>query len=264
MDNTMNFSAMTRFCHNILKTYQTQNNKTGSAYGADNASFHDKLVEQSTDGKSGKSEGISDTRSMNGILVEDMSMEEYKSYIYDRIESLPVDSSNMQDSVSVHISDEGFEAMKNDPEYEKWVLDTLKFNFQNPDPWSGVSGGKFVIFHFGATKEECRTEIWRLGFRSGNGYRQFNEKSEDSFWERRAKRRKQLKEELDKMQEKKAIAKQMAKSQYFAELAAVKQTENETGKKIGEPINPDMLAMQIFSSFKTNIILESLRGKKAD
>ncbi len=264
MDKTMNFSTMTRFCHNILKTYQAQSNRAGNAYDADSVSFHDKLTEKSIDEQSGKSEVISDTRSMNGVLVEDMSMEEYKRYIYDRIGSLPVDSSNMQDSISVHISDEGFAAMKSDPEYEKWVLDTLKFNFQNPDPWSGVSGGKFIIFHFGATKEDCRTEVWRLGFRGGNGYKQFNEKSEDSFWERRAKRRKLLKEELDKMQEKKAIAKQMAKSQYFAELAAMEQTENETGNKIGEPMNPDMLAMQIFSTFKTNILLESLRGKKAD
>lgn len=264
MNNEMNFSPMTRLCHNIIKTCQAQNNRAGSIYGTGSTGvagntgntgstgFHDTLVE--------KSEGVSDTRNMNGVLVEDMSMEEYKQYIYDRIGALPVHPSNMQDSISVHISDAGFEAMKNDPEYEKWVLDSIKANFQYPDPWSGVSGGKFTVFYFGATKEESRSESWRMGFRNGDGNKLFNEKSEDSFWERRARRRKQLKKELEEMQEKKAIAKQMAKSQYFAELAAIKPEDG----KASEPMNYDMLAMQIFSTFKTNIILESLRGKKAD
>lgn len=251
MDNTMNFSAMTRLCHNIMKASQAYGNmgKVGIAgvsdTGIDGVSFSESLAKKNAE------------------------IQEYKRYIYDKIEALPIHSSNVHDSISVHISDAGFETMMNDSEYEKWVLDTLEKNFMCPDQWSGTSGGKFVIFRFGADRNEFRSDVWRIGFRGGNGYRQFNEKSEDSFWERREKRRKLLKEELEEMQEKKAVARQMAKSQYYAqmaemtELAELKRGENMTDVS-GMPLNYDAIAMQIFSTFKTSIMLESLRGKKFD
>ena len=88
-------------------------------------------------------------------------MTEYKLYLYEKISALPVHPWNLQDYVAVFISDDGLEAMKNDPEYEAWVLDCLRKNFQACDPWGARCGGKFVIFHFGATKEECRVESWR-------------------------------------------------------------------------------------------------------
>ena len=196
MDNTMHFSYMTRYCDTLLKAYQTQSNRTSGITGTD---FYDKLVE-----KGEEAESVLNTKAM--------SMAEYKLYIYDKIGALPVHSSNMQDSISVHISDEGFEAMKNDPEYERWVLDCLKTNFRTPDPWSNMCGGKFVIFHFGATKEECHVESWRLGFRNGNGRKIFEEKSKDSFWDRRKKKREELLAMLEELEEKKALAKRMARS----------------------------------------------------
>lgn len=251
MDNMMNFSYMTRFCHTILKTCQMQSKQTGST------GFYDKLVEKTVE-----AQGTSKTEETSEIpKVQEprtMSMAEYKLYLYDKIASLPVHSSNMQDSVSVQISDAGLEAMKNDPEYEKWVLDCLKTNFQYPDPWSSMCGGKFAVFYFGATKEESHGESWRLGFRNGNGQKLFNEKAKDSFWERRQKRRKEWLAQLDELEEKKALSKRMARSQYFMELSSIKPLLGESKK----PVNCDMLAMQIFSSFKANILLESFHGKK--
>lgn len=246
MDNTMNFSYMTRFAHAMIKTCQTQNNRVNSTDGAD---FYDKLIDKSESGKDVQ-ESLSPTQAM--------SMAEYKLYLYDKIAALPVHSSNMQDSVSVQISDAGLEAMKNDPEYEQWVLDCLKTNFQYPDPWSSMSGGKFAVFYFGATKEESHAESWRLGFRNGNGQKLFNEKAKDSFWERRKKRRQELLAQLEELEEKKALAKRMARSAYYTELSSVRpETDGQT-----EPFNCDRLAMQIFSSFKANILLESFHGKK--
>lgn len=241
MNNSMEFSAMTRLCHDIIKTYQAQT-KQGSALG-----FYEKFIE-----KTGESEA------MLAAFRSNMSMEEYKLYIYDKIAALPVHPSNMQDSVSVHISDEGFEAMKNDPEYEKWVLDTLERNFMCYDPWSSTSGGKFMVFHFGANKKEFRSEIWHLGFRHGNGQKVYEEKAKDSFWERRKRRRKELLEQLEELEEAKAAAKRIAKSEYFAQLAALKPEDGEAV----HPMSVDMMAMQIFSSLKTGILLQPLGTRK--
>lgn len=243
MDNMMNFSYITRFCHSILKTAQVRNNR---ADVVDGATFYDKLA--------GKEEAAAESAAWR----QSITMAEYKLYLYDKIAALPVHSSNMADSISVHISDEGFAAMKNDPAYEQWVLDCLKTNFQCPDPWSGTSGGKFMVFHFGATKEESRIESWRLGFRNGNGRRAYNEKSKDSFWERRRKKRQELLAQLEELEEKKALSKRMARSEYFMDLARISSDAGESS----EPLNCDRLAMQIFSSFKANILLQSFQGKK--
>ena len=244
MNHTMNFSPMTRFCHDMLKTYQTQNSRAAGSIG-----FYDKLMENcGSAGGADSTENVSGTESLDRAFIRNMSMEEYKQYIYDRIAALSVDRSNRMDSISVDITKEGFEAMKNDPAYEKWVLDTIEKNLKSYDPWSSMYGGKFTYFRFGATKEEYRCETWRMGFRNGN--RERNEDGE-SFWERRKRRRKELLEELKEMDEKKAIAKRIAQSEYYISLAEM----NTEDGKIKEPINKDMLAMQIFSELKTSMIL---------
>ncbi|MCM1144514.1 MAG: hypothetical protein NC318_09505 [Blautia sp.] len=231
MDYTMNFSAMTRLCHNLIKSSQTQQSATGAT------AFYEKLQEKS----------------------RETSLEEYKQYLYDKIESLSLHESNSQDSIAVHITDAGLEAMRNDPEYEKWVLDTLRANFRCSDPWSGIYGGKFSVFYFGATKEEYRGESWRMGFQNGREQTLFREKSEDSFWERRRRRRKELLEQQKELDEKKAIAMRMAKSEYYVQLSRIQAEKNPSA----EPENYNRLAMEIFSSFKSNILLNPFHGKKA-
>ena len=98
-----------------------------------------------------------------------MTLEEYKQYIYGKISQIPMHPSQMMRSVCVHISDAGFEAMKKDPEYERWVLDVLRKDFSYQDPWADVAGESFAVHRFGATKEEYRGDGWYLGFRGGRG-----------------------------------------------------------------------------------------------
>lgn len=102
-------------------------------------------------------------------VIQAMTMDEYKEYIRDRILALPMHASHMQDIVSVHISDEGFAAMKDDADYEAWVLNDLRTAWTWENPWARFMGGAYSVIHYGATKEECRSEMWTIGFRHGNG-----------------------------------------------------------------------------------------------
>ena len=86
----------------------------------------------------------------------DMTMEEYKQYIYDKILRMPVDPSQIQDAVSIQISAEGFAAMKADPEYEKWVLDTIRRDLGAYNPWGRMGESTYRSHYFGATKKEYR------------------------------------------------------------------------------------------------------------
>ncbi len=58
--------------------------------------------------------------------VRDMTMEEYKQYIAQKIRQFPVHPSRRNEYISVTISEEGYAAMKADPEYEAWVLNDLR------------------------------------------------------------------------------------------------------------------------------------------
>jgi len=216
------------------------------------SSFLDRLV-----GESGETEGLPEIGELSAAERAAMSMAEYKLYLYDKISSLPVHPWNRQDLAAVDISGEGFEAMRNDPEYEKWALDFLRKNFQAYDPWGGQNGGKYVIFYFGASKEECRVESWRPSYRDEERERAFRKKAKDSFWERRRKRRKALLAMYEELAEKKALSKRIAVSRYYAELAA----QPPEAEKI-PPSECDALAMQIFSTFKANILLNMFRIRK--
>jgi len=124
----------------------------------------------------------------------DMDLEAYKQTVWEKISQLPMSASSQMQSISIQITNEGFEAMKNDPEYEAWVLDTLGRNFIFENPWTPVCGGGYAVHHFGAAKEEYHGESWYPGYMGGQGASMFAEKSKGSFWEQRAERHKEYME----------------------------------------------------------------------
>lgn len=64
-------------------------------------------------------------REMYGVTdidTSEMSMDEYKEYITDILGKIPFHASRPYDEEAIYISEAGWEQMKNDPEYEAWVL----------------------------------------------------------------------------------------------------------------------------------------------
>lgn len=126
--------------------------------------------------------------------ADNMGLEAYKQSIWAKISALPMSASSRMQSISVQISDEGLEAMKNDPEYEAWVLDTLAQNFSFQNPWTAMCGGGYAIHHFGATKEQYHGESWYPGYMGGQGTAMFEDKAKGSFWEQRMEHHKKYME----------------------------------------------------------------------
>lgn len=112
-------------------------------------------------------------------IIEEMTMDEYKEYIRERVLALPMHASHMQDTITVFISDEGFVAMKRDANYEEWVINDLRAAWAWENPWARYVGGAYSIIHYGATKEECHAEMWNAGFRHGDGRNLFESMSGD-------------------------------------------------------------------------------------
>lgn len=225
--NTMYVNYMTKTYHNFLKSYEAGSKQ------AESISFADKVAEKKLEmaesaqpvvsAEELAAESAQSVVSAKELAAEsaqpvvsarELTLEEYKEYIYGRISQLPVSPSQISSSFSVHISDAGFEAMQADPEYEKWVLDTLKCSLGFHNPWAGICGGSFVVHTFGATKEEYIGQSWNSGFQDGKGESLFQRESEDSFWERRVQRRKRLQEQLEELQEKRMLDKRMLGEEY--------------------------------------------------
>ena len=207
MSNTINVNYMT----STVSRYTGMLSKSGVNGGqsADMmeainkaAAKEDEVVEKSTT-----------TAATKAVSKEDMTLEEYKQYISDTISGFPLHPSQAGESYAIRISDEGFEAMKNDPEYEKWVLDDLKECFATPVPaWYQAMGGpsRYTIFTYGATKEDFRGEGYPVGVQ-GNKAR-FDSDADNSFWSRRAEKEKQINEQVQKRAiKKKQMAEELAK-----------------------------------------------------
>lgn len=183
------------------------------------------------------------TEKAASVLSENMTIDEYKQYIYNKISEIPISSTKALASISVNISEEGFKATKNDTEYEKWVLDGLKVNFSSPNPWTAVCGGSYVVHHFGATKEEYHGESWYNGYNENKDNMLYNTKSKDSFWERKIEQKKELEQQL------KAIQKRKKLQEEYNEKIVLEKSDKQ--KAIQEKI----ISNQVIASYEANFLL---------
>ena len=110
---------------------------------------------------------------------------------------------------SIDISDEGFKAMKEDPEYEKWVLEDLSKALSTPYPgWArSIGGSRYVVAHIGASKDDCRADGWHMGYENGKGASVWESKSKESFWSKRGDQKRIQAQTDKKITEKRALEK---------------------------------------------------------
>lgn len=141
------------------------------------------------------------------VSAKDMTMDEYKQYIMGIINRIPFDSSRPNDTQIINISQAGWEQMKNDTEYETWILGYLTQDraVRNPFASMGVSGF-FAVENFGASIEEHHGESMAKTSRadSPNAY------DEESWWEKRHKKFEEMMETYMKETQEKAKAQRKA------------------------------------------------------
>lgn len=193
MSNTINVRGMTSYYNSFIQSVKTKNTaEKESATSSQNSTQKNKMnFKSAIDSKieAPSTEGLQKVDNTEAISTKDMTLDEYKQYISEKISSFPFCTDALNDSYSVNISDEGFKAMQKDPEYEKWVLDELKTTFATPYPsWArAIRKNRYCVMHFGATKEECYGMSWGDSFQNGNGSRIWEDSSTKSFWVNRSK-----------------------------------------------------------------------------
>ncbi len=146
--------------------------------------------------------------------TSEMTMDEYKSYIGDLISRISVDASHFKDDISINISEEGWETMKDDPEYESWLLGHVSANLTFHNPWASYPGwpGDYAVDNFGASIEEHHgTSIGKSAPGSKDWY---NSNSKDSFWEHRAKQHEEDERLAEKAHQRREYNRQLAQQAF--------------------------------------------------
>lgn len=158
--------------------------------------------------------------------VEELTLQEYKDYVYFKISEMRDKSHGglkYDNCVIIDISEEGFAAMKADPEYEKWVFDKIDECLNYRNVWEKRVGTNYFILKFGKNKEELEEETWFSG--------EFDDtpKDKESFWDSRIRRQRELDriyfEKLDKRRK-------FEKKLYEKSVAEKKQRQKEDNRKL--------------------------------
>lgn len=132
---------------------------------------------------------------------EDMSLEEYKQWVMNELSHLPV-SGWVQSSFSsgaLVIKEEAFENMKNDPEFEEYVLNRVRSLYSANGLPIGSNNVCYEVI--GGSPEECYGYAGPVG---GSNAKIFDK--DESWWQERHEEFEELVEEQAKEARKKAQA----------------------------------------------------------
>lgn len=130
--------------------------------------------------------------SISNKSKEEMTMDEYKQWFMNEMSGMPVSGWYRSTCVggTLTITEECFERMKNDPEWEKTVLGMVRNMYSS----TGLMGSKMIGNQvIGATPEQCYGEGIPVKDASP-----LSESNEESWWEKRHERREKLMEEWEK------------------------------------------------------------------
>ena len=155
--------------------------------------------------------GFTYDSSISNKSKEEMTMDEYKQWFMNEMSKMPVSAWYSSTCVggALTITEECFERMKNDPEWENTVLGMVRNMYSS----SGLMGSKMIGYQvIGASPEQCYGE----GIPVNNSNSLLSASNEKSWWEKRHDKMEELLEEQEKEALKKAQArKALAQENYL-------------------------------------------------
>lgn len=173
----------------------------------------------------------------DGVSRDDMTMEEYKRFITAMMDSIPFDVSQRNCTEIWSISEQGWEQMKKDPDYEAWVLGYTVVNrsVHFPAMLSGVSN--LCTEKFGASIEQHIGQSIPTGDVGGKSSSKDDDK--ETWWQKRHRRMK----ELLAQQVKESQARHLAQRAFMIEMS--RQEACESSQRMAAFLNPDQTATNI-------------------
>ena len=142
---------------------------------------------------SDKLDGISYGRNVEKNKSE-MTIDEYKQWFMNETASYPVSGwvKSTFSSSTLVIKEDAFERMKDDPEYEQYVMNRIKSFYSASGLFAGGNNVSYEVI--GGSPEECYGYAGPVG---GNGFDSFSDK-EKTWWEKRHKELEEILKEQNK------------------------------------------------------------------
>jgi len=156
------------------------------------------------------------------VSPKDMTLDEYKAYFNEKMNSLYVHPSQKNQNEVIDITDAAYKRMQTDPEYEKKILDALAKN------WAVDFGGyipEISYMHIDDTWEKCSG--YTQGMKENVGYSgSSSAKRADAGREKKARQKELLEEYL----EKRAQAKRQQQKLLDEKIAKAEQERSRLAK----------------------------------
>jgi hypothetical protein len=156
--------------------------------------------------------GFTYDSSISNKTKEEMTMDEYKQWVMNEMSQMPVSGWYRSTCVggSLIITDEAFEKMKSDPEWENTVMNMVRKMYST----NGIMGSKMIGFQvIGASPEECYGE--GIPVKSDSNLDDLSD-DEESWWEKRHEEFEEIiAEQIKEAQEKARAQKELAWANYL-------------------------------------------------
>ena len=172
-------------------------------------------------------------------------MELFKKEFYEDLSKITIHKT--LNNVAINISEAGFKAMKDDPEYREKILSLLKRDLGSSFAPRNCS----AVFTVGATIKEYRGDSWSVGYDS-----EFYARSQDSFFKKTREKKDRQKELLEEYLEKWAQTRKQQKEMLNEKIAKMEQERSRlakswTGKR-------QMAAVS--NAYDANVMMETAAG----
>ena len=192
----------------------------GSVYGSYYETAKSYMGLRKEEKQAGSAEKVTDK---SQVSSEDMTLEEYKEYFNEKMNSLYTHPSQRNRNDIIDITDAAYKRMQTDPEYEKKILDALAKN-------KAVNFGNYIpqisYMHIDDTYEKCYG--YTQGMKENDGYSgSSSAKGTDAGRQKKARQKELLEEYLEKRaQAKKQQLEMLNKKIAKMELERSRQTQS--------------------------------------
>ncbi len=182
------------------------------------------------------------------VSPKDMTLDEYKAYFNEKMNSLYVHPSQKNRNEVIDITDAAYKRMQTDPEYEKKILDALAKN------WAVDFGGyipEISYMHIDDTWEKCYG--YTQGMKENVGYSgSSSAKRADAGREKKARQKELLEEYL----EKRAQAKRQQQKLLDEKIAKVEQERS----RLAKAWSSKQQMAKASSAYEWNIMTDTVAG----
>ena len=190
------------------------------------------------------------------VSTEDMTLEEYKAYFQQKMDSLYVDPSQRNRNWVIDITDSAYERMKTDPEYEQKILNALA---KNKAYHFGSYIPSFSYTHIDDTWEKCTAYTVGMDDNYNNQTSEKSSKGLGDWWDERHERYEELLEEQVKAaQKREQLQKELAQRAYLNKQLASQQRMRSffAEKAQGVKGTSESRMTQVSAAYEANVLVE--------